>query len=126
AVVINICIVYNRCMTIEVTVSATWCVIAINSWTKEIALWNEYPEVQGDVYMYTHTHARPKRRPAVLASTLTPRNPSWYPFVSRNPHPTIMVAVVPATVVERCPSPVIVRIPCVTIFRVYPVSVGGI
>src|SRR5690606_19323875 len=71
-------------------------------------------------------HFRSERRPAIVATTAPPRNPSRSPFVIWDPSPSIPIRVHPSPVVERRPSPLVMRDPSVAIFCHYPVSVGRI
>jgi hypothetical protein len=72
--------------------------------------------------------ARSHGSPAVIAIRMSPGHPRRTPFIVRNPHPSIIIVVVPTAVVKGCPAPTIIGYPCPAVVRVDPVTprrVGG-
>ena len=66
------------------------------------------------------------RCPSVITASTSPCYPCRCPFVTGNPCPSVIVVIVPASVVERCPSPGKARYPSVSVIGHHPVAVSGI
>lgn len=87
---------------------------------------DEYPSVDRNVYRYTDPHCGSHGSPSVISVSGAPLYPSRCPFVARNPSPSLVGIINPATVMERSPTPIVMRHPGVSVFGHYPVSIGSI
>lgn len=69
---------------------------------------------------------RAHRCPAVITATASPRYPGRRPFVTGDPCPSVVIVIIPPSIMERCPSPGEVRYPGVSIIGHHPISIGCI
>src|SRR3546814_11202877 len=76
--------------------------------------------------MHVDTHARTQGGPAVEAATTPPAYPSGSPLVARDPSPTVVIGIGPATIMKRRPSPLVVRYPSVSVIGHHPMAIRGI
>src|SRR5258708_11509419 len=77
---------------------------------------------EGDADIYPGSYGRP----AVIASVLSPGDPGRGPFISRHPHPSIVIVVEPVAIMKRRPTPAITRYPGPAFVSIDPVPAGAI
>jgi hypothetical protein len=98
--------------------------VAMPTGTHKMTVRNEYPEIDRQVDANSDIESGHQRGPSVVATTVTPVDPTRPPGVIGDPCPSDIVVVEPSSVVKRGPSPVVVGHPGIAILCHYPAATG--
>jgi len=69
-----------------------------------------------NVYPWTN------RRPTIITTVFPPGDPCRRPFISRDPHPSVIVIIEPVSVVKGGPTPTVIGDPCPSVLGIHPVA----
>jgi len=104
--------------------------IAVQVMPFEIPVTHKHPMVVvivvGTVKSKRNANARLHGCPAVIAIGPSPVDPGGSPFIVRNPKPSIIVVIIPATIMEWCPTPFVIRDPGPAEVGQHPIAISRI
>lgn len=121
-VVVHVGIVDDCCLVVNGrTVSV---VISVHIAVIHSVVRQKGPIVSGNMNVDIDMNAGSHGCPPVITAATSPGNPGRSPLVAGNPCPSIIVIVIPSSVVERRPTPRVVRHPGVAVIGHHPISVG--
>ena len=123
------------CATHKRDVSGRILQVDVNPWVVEMVDINKTParpinvevdvEIRGmQTYSAYPFHLWWQWRPTDIVIVVSPGNPGWRPFGSRNPCPAIIIEKSPATVMVNGPSPFVIRLIGPSVIGINPVTIG--
>lgn len=83
-----------------------------------MVVWYSYGDVD--------SHARAEWCPSVVSTSASPTYPSWSPFVSGYPCPSVVVVMYPPAIMERCPAPAVVGYPGIAVVGHGPIAIAHV